>query len=155
MQPALQIPPWLLRDVLATQEGDQRTRSSREPPAATAGWAEALVPLLTVARLVVSLEPAVLLSRLAGTAVAPRNPALVCRVLLRHGRVADALDLALAGLEGASAGGPRWLSAGLIDQIDAAARTAAQADRSAAGGALDVRLNQLESAVRHYLLGAG
>lgn len=93
-------------------------------------------------------------TRRAGAASGPRNPPLVCRVLLRHGRVAESLDLALAGLEGAAAGGPRWLSVGLIDQIDAAARTAAQADRSAAGGALEVRLSQLEGAAREYLLGA-
>lgn len=69
-------------------------------------------------------------------------------MLLRHNRVADSLDLALAGLERAAAGGPRWLSAGLIDQIHAAARAAARADRS---GALDERIAKLEEAVRAYL----
>jgi len=83
----------------------------------------------------------------------PRNPPFVCRVLLRHGRVADALDLALAGLERAGLGGARWLSAGLIDQLDAAARAAALADRGASGGALEVKLEQLEAAARTYLLG--
>lgn len=89
----------------------------------------------------------------AEASATPRNPPLVCRVLLGHGRVADAVDLALAGLEGAHAGGPRWLSAGLIDQIDAAARMAAEADTGPAGSALSFKVGQLEAAVRAYLLG--
>jgi hypothetical protein len=87
---------------------------------------------------------------IAGKPSEPRNPSLVCRVLLKHGRVCDALDLALAGLERVASAGSLWLSPGLIDQIDAAAR-AADVDRSEAGGAMQLRLLRLEDAVRAWL----
>jgi len=82
----------------------------------------------------------------------PRNPALVCRVLLRHGRTADALDLALAGMARALKGQARWLTPGLLDQLHAAGQALARSETGPSADGLALRVEQLKDAARTYLL---
>jgi len=129
-QPSQQLPPWLFAMVLGGG-GSGQGRS--------VGGSEHTAGEVTGG----SAQP-------AAASAAPRNPALVCRVLLRHAHLDDALALAVEGMARARDERDRWVTPGLIDQLHAAASA-----RLATGGVEAAeRVKRLEEAARRYLLGA-